>query len=515
MRKIWIIAFCAFYLMCGLPPASGEDVKIDKALLEKILARQDMLEKKVEALQKKLGDNAAPAAPDSETSETLQYLEEDVEDINERLDVVERKSILDRVQISGDLQVRMEDFHYDDMVVNSLTGQKENRSSNAIGSTRAHLNLRSDITDNLIFHSRLTYYKLWGGTDFGSEPGDWSHPSFPDPDGDFHVERLYADYFWEGTPLSFTFGRLPSTEGPPSGFKNYKTRKSTWPKLMLDAESDGVIGNLVLDKWTGLSNNVFRVGYGKLRQNYLKFQGSEIEDTEALAIAVEAELPWFKDSFIWLGYINVQDVGVLDELPESAAPLTVMDYPANKSAGDIDVFNVHVQIPDIKKSGLSWFGSFSLMDIDPAKRGTVIGNIPVLTPQGVAFVENEVGMYGDSLHGNLGKSRSAHAFYTGVSYRIPWEAMKFPQIGFEYNYGSKYWTGSLNSGGGDILNKFDVNGSVYELYYIQPIIKKRMFCKFGAIYMDYDYYNPFSLYGVQSESDMAVRNFYVQADVRF
>jgi len=77
-------------------------------------------------------------------------------------------------------------------------------------------------------------------------------PSIPDAEGDIHLERAYIDYFVPGTPLSLTFGRLPTNEGPPNEIKDNTTRKSTWPKLMIDGESDGIIANLSLYKWTGL-----------------------------------------------------------------------------------------------------------------------------------------------------------------------------------------------------------------------------------------------------------------------
>ncbi len=71
------------------------------------------------------------------------------------------------------------------------------------------------------------------------------------------------------------------------------------------------------------------------------------------------------------------------------------------------------------------------------------------------------------------------------------------------------------SGSGEIINKLGVNGSVFELYYIQPLIKKHMFLRVGGVYFDYNYYNPNFIWGSQAESDMTVKNSYILMDIRF
>ena len=92
-------------------------------------------------------------------------------------------------------------------------------------------------------------------------------------------------------------------------------------------------------------------------------------------------------------------------------------------------------------------------------------------------------------------------------YKLPIASIYAPKIGFEYNYGSKYWTGFLSNGGGDMVNKLGTNGDACELYFIQPVDEKHLYFRAGAVYMDFDYNNPMTVYGSQQKSDMSITNF--------
>ena len=61
------------------------------------------------------------------------------------------------------------------------------------------------------------------------------------------------------------------------------------------------------------------------------------------------------------------------------------------------------------------------------------------------------------------------------------------RLGLEYNWGSEYWFNM--TGAEDTLedSKLSTRGSVYEAYYIQPIIEDNFFLKLGGRYFDYEY----------------------------
>ncbi len=126
----------------------------------------------------------------------------------------------------------------------------------------------------------------------------------------------------------------------------------------------------------------------------------------------------------------------------------------------------------------------------------------------------EVGLYGDTLHDDLGKSRNGHCIYTGLRYKLPLGILKYPRLGFEYNHGSKYFMAAPPNDG-EMIDKIGVTGDAYELYYIQPIHEK-MFCRLGAIYAVYDSYNHLmGAFSHRPESDMSMFNTYFLINVRF
>ncbi|MDY6970821.1 MAG: hypothetical protein SV775_00670, partial [Thermodesulfobacteriota bacterium] len=90
-KSAFIFAF-TFLLAGFICPVNAEKVSIEKDVLDKILKRQEVLEKKIRKLEMK-SEKAAPGAPGKD----IDYLKEDVADISERLDKVETKSILDRI----------------------------------------------------------------------------------------------------------------------------------------------------------------------------------------------------------------------------------------------------------------------------------------------------------------------------------------------------------------------------------------------------------------------------------
>jgi len=61
------------------------------------------------------------------------------------------------------------------------------------------------------------------------------------------------------------------------------------------------------------------------------------------------------------------------------------------------------------------------------------------------------------------------------------------KLGFEYNWGSEYWFNFTGAEDAIAGSKLAARGSVYETYYIQPIISNNFFLKLGMKYYDYEY----------------------------
>ncbi len=80
-------------------------------------------------------------------------------------------------------------------------------------------------------------------------------------------------------------------------------------------------------------------------------------------------------------------------------------------------------------------------------------------------------------------NRTGYSFWGGVKTLLPWEA----SIGFEYNYGSKYWIAFTGGEDNPAGSKLATRGSVYELFYNHPLVGSKLTLSMGAQYYDYDY----------------------------
>lgn len=499
-KNLLILSLIIFAAFAFIVQVSAEEMSIDSETLKKIIKRQDELKKRNNDLEKEVNelkqqvDRISSKNPEAGAFEIMR---EDTDEMSERLDQIETRSILDKIQISGELRTQLDYLNID----NFKTGSEEkNTRLDELWSSRFRMNLRSEITDNLIFHGRLRYYKFWGDTNYDDSKSRDRDMLSPNLDGDLHVERAYIDYFIPDTQFSLTIGRNPSSDGPPYEFKNKTTRKATWPQLFVNAEIDAVVANIALEKWTGLKDAMFRTGYAKVSQNYRQYEGRNLDSCRVGVAVFETQFPYISDSLLWVGINHITKM-----LPLTDADLPAISWPEN--AGRCDGYTAHLQFNDIKNSGLGWFGSFTWQNIHPDTRGTRLAS------------GYEIGLLGDNLHNDLGKKRKGYAFYTGLKYTLPVSKMKNPVIGFEYNHGSQYWLPVGMDTSRDFINKLQINGSAYELYYIQPVIKKYMFCRIGAVYQDFDYYTSTFVYGSkegeENRSDMSVLNTYFIVDVRF
>ena len=440
------------------------------------------------------------------SEQDIGVMEEDLAELSDRLDKVETKSILDRVVIGGEFRTRLDHVRYEDTTASldrTTPAPEHDANTEDIWSNRLRLNLKADITDDLVFHGRLSYFKLWGETFFDRPAMDITYPSVPDSEGKIHVERAYIDYFIPDSHLSISVGRLPTNEGPPNEFRDNTTRKANYPRVFTDGESDGIVANFSLDEWTDLKDSALRFHYVKIVQNTLQDQGSDYDDSRVGIVSFESQVPNIKNSIMWISLAKVLDLPTAESFADLISMLGLPPITsAPEEGGDGELYSIHLQFNDINESGLDCFASFALISVHPNSEGTVFGGF------------YEAGIFGDNLSGDLGDDQDGTCIYLGLRYTLSSDSLKDPKIGLEYNHASKYWLGLLSSGSGDLINKLNVSGDAYEIYFIQPIIEERMFCRLGGVYMDHDH--DISMpFGSIPDSDMTVINAYLLMDVRF
>ncbi len=496
MKKT-LFAAAAVFLWCGSALAEPQTVTLPAADYQAIINQLKALQGRVDALehekQSPSGKPATAALPDSK-------LKKDVASIYDTLDQVQTKTLKDKINLGAELRTRVDNFHVKDhqyFTTKTPMAPGHQESNDNSWTNRFRLNMDAELLKNLKFTGRLTAYKDFSDSASPNPDviGDSNSSHLPDG-SNVKLDRAYIDWVPEGlsVPLAITFGRHPSSEGPPNEIKENRKRQSTYPSLLFDGEADGVVATLGLERYIGWKDSGLRFAWGKAYQDsdtvnaYLDSPGG-LDDTNVFATFFETQLPGVDDSLLVLSALKAKDL---------AANFTNLfnDQNAKANLGDIDLYGIHLQAMKIMKSNFDAFLSLGLDRTHPNGQ-----TIP--SPLGpVGLLDND----GSSSH-------SGWAVYTGLAYTIPYVPFNNPKVGFEFNYGSEYWF-SFTSGSTELYNKLAIRGDVYDLYYIQPF-NEYLFARIGYTFAKYSHGLSGFQIGDPGASSEELRNAYMLMDCRF
>ena len=479
--------------------------------LEKRVEQLEKEKKKVEYIEKKV--KSVEKAPEKIkiVEKQVKKVKEDIDDIYDTMDEVETKTLKDRVNITGSLRTRMDNykvndknrFDYKSFKNDMMSGnidpsgrkyfRKEKIKNNNSWSNRLRLNLSAEITKNLKFHGRVTVYKNWADSDKVVMYADPNRSKVPS-DTTLKLERAYVDWIIPNKilPVAITFGRQPSGGGPPYEFKENSKRLATYPALLFDGEADGVVVTFGLEKYTHIKNNGFRIAYGKGFQSdddfniYYDERGG-LKDLNVLGLFFEGEIPGIEKSLFVFSYVRGFD-------------FVNNPLDANINLGDMDLFGIHLQAENFLSSNFDIFLSTGM-------------NISHPNDKFIPASPKTMFMSGGLLDDDGRDSHKGYAVYTGFRYTIPFEGLKKPKFGFEYNHGSKYWF-SFTQGSEELFNRLATRGDAYDFYYIQPV-NRYLFLRLGYTYIDYDYSLSGWHLGKPTKLDNILRNYYFLIDCKF
>jgi hypothetical protein len=528
MKKVLLTAG-ALMLWTGTVCAA-DMVRIPAEDYKAIMKSLDALQQRVVELESNKGiaapapaarPAARPAAPMSGADgERLDQLADDINNIYDTLDQVETKTLKDRINIGAEYRLRYDSYAYKDLIITDwyagtqsvhTTEHDDDNFTN-----RFRINMDANISKSLKFHARLAAYHAWGDHDqhgvvnFNND-GNAAHVL---GDDGLKIDRFYIDWIPQGfpIPLAITVGRHPSTEGPPSEFKEDRQRQSTYPSLIFDGEADGIVATLGLERYIKLQNAGLRLAYGKFYRSDMNttdvswLDNDDTKDSDIAAAFFEGKIPFVNNSLMVFSYAHVFD------LPAAFADGTAAD---GIILGDLDIYGAHFQVSDLANIGLDFYVSGSINETnandDPMNLGSGYSMLTLTpgVPAAVADVEDHTGW----------------AVVAGLRYTMPIKALNNPKFGFEYNHGSQYhFTPTL--GANELYNKFATRGNAYEVYYIQPVSRDLMF-RVGVTHIEYDYTGsgmpvgqPFKLDDLMQPDgtigyDTTMDNIYMLMDVRF
>jgi len=349
------------------------------------------------------------------------------------------------------------------------------------------LDLKAKATQNVTVNVKLDMYKAFGSQDqdttsngyFSDRVGVFDGVLGHVPSNSYlNVDRAYAT--WSNImdqPVWISVGRRPSTDGAPSNLKSNTAKPGNGgtPALLVNYAFDGMTLGYAPDIEM-LPGFYAKVCYGRGFDSGFKGEtpGNSVKDTDMLGVAV---IPYETDTLrIWTQWNR---------------GFNIFDFPKmnNTVFGNTS--------PSDNLGAIDWFGGGAMTTIKELGPG----DLNAFTDFGLSIsrpnhsVSQNAGfqglMSGEFFAQDFNpKSQEGYAFFAGVRYDLPSRT----KLGFEYNYGSKYWITFAPASDDMWTSKVGTRGQVFEPYIIQELNLKpissffaKTFFKIGYQYYDFNY----------------------------
>jgi hypothetical protein len=477
----------------------------------------------------------------------MEDLKDDLDELSDIVKPVELKSYLDRLNIYAELRTRCDWFEFKGHDTKSLfdpTIENYHEKVHMLGSNRFRLNLSADINPNVKFNSRIGVLYNWNDQNYNKTPFQYLYGERERTDTTLKVERAYVDYFietFELLPFAISFGRLPTTDGLSTDFRENTPRRSTFPSMSYESLADGLGLSIELKNILPLSNPVFRMMYCRRNEsnNDLIYRDHrfDLPSLYILTAQIETSLaPWLDNSIIMFHYENVKiaSLNIYDNnlimIPEGTQliPGAVTSHDAlislepvgtlPETLGNIYKYTLYFQSKNILDSGIDLFAGYAITRSDPSRAvsqyGSSLSNIDENLVQALG-ANIKIPLISIGLLDDANKSpRDAQAFHCGLRYTLPLPFINNPKIGTEYFKSTRYWFG-LNFATEDPIKTLDNAGNSYNFYYIQPF-NKWISLRVGHNKMNYDFKSGFyTFYNTPVPVDWKVTNTYFLVDAVF
>lgn len=471
---------------------------------------------------------------DGQTEKLNQENDKRISEIEERLDGVEKKTLVDRVDLSADIRMTLNNYIYRERS-NTETRYKfgllrDDGETFGAWNMRGRLKLVSRLGDYFKFTGWLTMYKQF----IESAPGRYNSEVIPTYDmsrgtypgnSQIYFERLYVDWFitqW----LALTIGRVPSTDGPPSGLRYNTTDMSSFPENLFNSPADGIYFTFDFNRIAGLKNNYLRIWYvprfflDETIQNTLFVGiGDGSPNLHYMGIAYDMEIPKLPGSIFSINmtfspdlslsqyYIDYNGDGIAEKLKR----------PGTMSNAVYFNYLLFLEIPRLLQSSLDFFASFGGIVVTPVARTSDDPNkgfvgTPV-DPENGGLSQPGATIFGSDLSG---KPLLGFNGYFGLRYNLPIEIFNDNiKVGADYNFGTKYFF-QYYAPDTTGLNRFSVRGHHAEAYVIVPVYRKASL-RLGYIFEHHDYPQLLMNYVGQGipQIDETIHNFHAMLNVYF
>ena len=442
-----------------------------------IFASSMDLEKRIEMLEKE-----------------MKYHQVDLDERMPLIEEAEKKTILDKINLSPELELRVDKLDYrvgeiegeetkiynhSDSSLNGLYRRKDyTKSFDPAVAIRFRLNMSAQLDDDVKFNGRMifinssqSYQRLCIlSRDIKSVTSTSA----------FDVERAYFDYVTNKNSdyaFTFSFGLLPTTGGTPMQYAQNDQRKSMFPALVFNMNTYGIIGTQKLGDST-YARAILAKAY-TLRANFYPYQCNRenIDNADVLGIYFDTKFNLFGKSLLSFG------VNMLNSL--KAHPFLGPDVGSSDAhvTGDMITLGLGLDTQKLLNSELTFFIHYALSH--PHSNGKVddyqiVENSNQTLADGLTASGQTGFSEADYAKGSM-LSKNGYSFYIGAKYDIS----KNLNLGVEYNYGSKYWF-SATQGAEDMYNKLATRGHVTEVYTSWQF-HKNLYTKLSYLYTKEEY----------------------------
>ncbi len=376
-------------------------------------------------------------------------------DLAKRVDALEMASYTNTVSLSGFLETR-----YEQGTKKPETGDKVTKSINTmIGG----IDFKSNPSDRVSIFGRWVYSTAYNADEAvpDSDIVNWSDGrAYSDTKAYF--ERFFANIKLVDN-LQFTFGRLPTVDGPPFHFADSLSRQGSYPKWIYPAAVDGyaLTYNYPFSQGHSLAARVIHspmtfLSYDTSVSADFKFKNPDLTGVDASGTAVKES---YKDKVdiqsVMFDYNNsttsfTKDLNVIAQYMAfngfQIGPLLTADYSHQL---------VYAELTQIMNSGLNLWLAYSMTEIKSS------GYLGVPLGGGVIAPISTMANAPDG----SGKGKGTAL---GVNYTLPIEVMNNPGLGAEYiSNDEKYVLFELTQR--QMFNIYGVHGKATHFYWAQPV----------------------------------------------
>ena len=399
----------------------------------------------------------------AELAEMKKTTEKSIDELYDRADANEFEATMNRIKWGGSLETSVNNF--EGTVGSIITPQgkmpgKTYSNSNK-WTTKVKLSMEAKVNDRTKFTGRVSMYKNWADSTASRMLSDPSEGKTSNSGTSaLFLERAYID-FKITDYLTATIGRQPSSNGPGMSLRENTPRQATYPAILFDGNSDGIILTAKAGDIKGAVKGLnFRAAYGKGFQQDDSMNGflandNGVDDLDVVGAFAEGSLdiPAMGENLIVLSYVKASNfVGN----PKS------IDTPNNVNVGDFDLAGIYFENNKAFGTNLNYFISYGYSN--GSSNGKTVNYGPMTHNQSVGLVDG-----------------SGSAYHIGLRYDFD-AGIK---VGYEFNHGDENWF-SFTQGSEDPLNKLATRGSVNDVYAIYQI-DRNQFLRLGYTDIQYDY----------------------------